>query len=272
MKQLIKMEMKRAFISWPYFFVLLIGILISILHVKQEIMPSINFDYPRKEGDPLLTPWTRWIGFEYTSFTTNLLYLLLPILAAIPFGDSYYLDQKSGYLKGIMTRSSKGNYLLSKYFVTFISGGSVILIPLMINFLICSWLLPNTPQDPTWGNAPLVDSSMWVDLYYEHPYLYVSRYLAIDFVFAGTLAIICLAVSVAVKKQFAVLLAPFMVYLVMFVIFPLAGLEQYSPFLFLKPGQGVIGLTVTKIITIWFPLWMLSSLIFFTGAWKSEAY
>lgn len=63
-----------------------------------------------------------WLGTDFTSVLEHFFYLTLPLLAAVPWADSYHTEKKNGYLKMVYTKTSRMRYLLSKYAVAFLSG------------------------------------------------------------------------------------------------------------------------------------------------------
>ncbi|ARU60614.1 hypothetical protein CBW65_05600 [Tumebacillus avium] len=245
------------------------GTIIAGLHIVREVVPWISNDLPAASQ---LTPFTKWIGMDAFSFESNLLYLLLPLLAAIVYADSYLLDEKSGFTKSIYTRVSKGKYLISKFLVTFLTGAMAVLVPLFIHLLVTAMLLPSMMPDPASGTSPMIEGKMWLDFYYEHPYAYIFSYMLIDMLFAGALATFGLAVSVFVKKRFVVLLAPFLLYLFLFFILQLLGLPAWIPFKFLQPGQTVLNITVLKIASELVVVLGLSAAVFLTEGKRRETY
>src|SRR5574344_655169 len=68
--------------------------------------------------------------------------LTLPVLASIPYSDSYWLDLNSGFAKNVYTRTKKSNYLISRYITNFIIGGICVVIPLIASLYLLFITVP----------------------------------------------------------------------------------------------------------------------------------
>lgn len=208
----------------------------------QVVLPkAMNIQNDIYLNNPMRHPgylFSRWIGGALMGAQPFLYYLLIPILAVLPYADSFYQDEKSGYAKSILSRTDKKYYYTAKYTSVFLSGGSAVVIPLLINLGASALLLPALRPQVSTSFFAINASSMWGDLFYSHPFLYVFLFLAIDFVFSGFLATIALIVSFFVEHRFIVLFSPFLVYLFFYSLFTFLGLDSWVPIYFLKPGSG----------------------------------
>ena len=82
-----------------------------------------------------------WVGFD--SLIGELFYMfLLPLLASLAYADTYYLNNKLGVYKNILTRCHKKNYVLAKGIVVIVSGFIVIFVPLLLNQLLYFIIAP----------------------------------------------------------------------------------------------------------------------------------
>jgi len=159
---------------------------------------------------PVYTSYNYWIGGEMQSLMYSLFFTLLPVFAVLPFGWSYYLERKSGYIKQVVTKTGKRTFFLAKLIAVFISGALVVFIPLIINFLIVSAVYPSTLPQVNYVFYNYVGfGSMWSDLFFTIPWLYVALYILLDSLFAGLFAISAFAVSFFVKNRVAVVFFPF---------------------------------------------------------------
>jgi len=160
--------------------------------------------------------FNHWIGGEASSLGYTLFFTLLPLIAALPYSWSYYVENKTGYVKTVVTRSSKSQYFLTKYIATFIAGGLAVLIPLLINLLIVSCFVPAiipTIMYPLY--YAVGHGSLWSSLFYTKPVVFVILYLILDFIFAGLFATMSLAISFFIKNRIAIILMPFFFLLVL---------------------------------------------------------
>ena len=155
-------------------------------------------------------PFKLWLGGEMLSWQASNFFLLLPIIiAAMPFGTSYYTDVKTGFIKNILVRCKKRHYIIGKIIATFLSGAVAVILPLIFSFLFSIATLPSiTPISETFS-YPINYRSMWGEMYYSEPFKYVIFYIIIIFMFSGLIATFSLVFSFFIKNKLAVLVSPF---------------------------------------------------------------
>lgn len=165
------------------------------------------------DGNPMTNAsslYNHWIGGEAMSLGFTLFFTLLPLIAVLPYGWSYFIEDKNGYVKTVVIRSNKWQYFLSKYLATFIAGGLVILIPLVVNFLLVASFVPAiTPSMVYSLRYPVMIGSLWSTLFYTYPLIFVLLYVILNFIFAGLFATMSLAVSFFLRNRIAIILTPF---------------------------------------------------------------
>ncbi len=239
---MLKIEISRAFKNKALIFSLIIGtaiasaqILFRVIPLSKEIDEYLFYNKPMAHIGWL---FCAWIGGNLASPENYLFYLLLPMLATIPFADSFYCDRKSGYIKNVFIRAKKSHYYISKYIATFISGGIAIFIPLLTNLAISSLILPSMLPQASAGFFAVNNTSMWGELFYTHPYIYIFLYMIIDFIFGGLFATISLVVGFIAEQRFIALISPFIIYLFTFSLCNLLKAYKFSPMSFLVPGWG----------------------------------
>lgn len=214
--------------------------------------------------------YNHWLGGESRSFGFTLFFTLLPLIATFPYGWSYYLETKKGYVKSVVIRSGKQSYFSAKYIATFLAGGIVIFLPLLFNFLIIAAFVPAT-MPTNIANIhtlayPVANTSMWSSLFYTQPLLFVFLYLILNFVFGGLFATMSLALSFFVKNRIAVLLVPFFIVMMLHYsqgYFPNPFLIEFSPLYYLHAleiindtngwvvlAQGLLLFAITITITM----------------------
>ena len=207
MKQMLKIELERAFRGSGFWLSLMIGMLISIIQYIQKVIPAVSdILLPMKDklGIPVCVHQT-WIamgdGWYYTLFVR-----LIPLLAVIPYAVTYYTDNKKGIVYNYYSRTNKINYLLAKWMAVFITGGMVAIIPLMVNLMATSAVLPSfiALDDTISCNA----NGMWSYILYSHPYIYYMLSYILQFICAGLIATVSLLISQYVNNAFIVLLFP----------------------------------------------------------------
>ena len=103
MKQILKIEISRAFRTKGMLFSLIGGCVLSVLHIIQYQIPAHQTLLQRAfETAPIWTPpnvagtWIAGNGYNLEGFAY---FLVVPILAMLPYGVSYFSDQEQGVLK-----------------------------------------------------------------------------------------------------------------------------------------------------------------------------
>ncbi len=141
------------------------------------------------------------------TWQSDMLINIAPLLAALPFGISFYNDRKTGYIKNVFTRDKKGDYLWAKYIVTFISGGFVVAFPVFLNFIGNAMILPII--NPIKGSGIFSVPPYYLqDIYYDMPIIYIICICLLHFMVGGMLATMCLGVSYLVDIVYLVQLFP----------------------------------------------------------------
>lgn len=221
--RLVKLELKKAIKNKSFITTLTIASTFALFSAWYMIDSYFAIHQQYKihgsNGNPMtqhFSLFNHWIGGEASSLGYTLFFTLFPLIAALPYSWSFFIENKTGYVKSVVTRVSKSQYFLSKYIATFIAGGLVILIPLMINFLLVASFIPAiTPTKIYALTYPVGFSSLWSSLFYTHPVVFVILYLIVDFIFAGLFATMGLAMSFFIKNRIAIILIPFFFILIL---------------------------------------------------------
>lgn len=254
------------------FFSLCLGLVIVLSHIYQYVYPmyiallrnaqfNIPMTYPRDV-------FGSWIGGGVYSMQSFLYFLIMPILVVIPYGGFYFEEKKGGYLKNIYMRVRKKDYIFAKYIATFLAGGMVFTIPLIVNLGITAMFLPSIIPQASAATTALMPSSLFYQLYFSHPYIYIFIYLIIDFIFSGLIATIGLVASFYTEYKFIVLITPFAFYLFIYSLTNLFGRLEYSPVYFLNGGFGYTNIYI--LIVFFLFLIITSYYLFYMKGNKDE--
>lgn len=237
-----RIELKRAFGSKGFYFGVAAGLLLAITHFFMYAVPQMSqMDVILNMNKPYLMIYScyqMWIGADAYNLQSFLLASLLPVLAALPYGASYFEDVKGGYIKNVYIRSKRRDYLTAKYAAAFLSGGVVASFPLVVSFLLSSAAFPMlVPQQSTLA-FPIGQSSMMGELFYTHPLCYVVIYIMIDFIYGGLFAVLALVFSFFTEHRYIVVTFPFILHLFIYSASNLLGNISSSGVYFLQPGFG----------------------------------
>lgn len=216
-------ELRKAFGSKKFLLGMALLLIFSILSAVYMIESRAGYNpggvlEGMKDGEytynpmlPLITFYNSWVGGDELSLAAALFYTLLPVGAALPFGWSYYVERKNGYLKNIYSRVDKKTYLTGKAIAVFLSGAAVVAISLVVNILLVLAKIPLiTPY--VWYNLynHVYFGGLWSDLYFSMPELYVLLYALLDVIYGGIFALFSFAVGFYFRNIFAVLFSPFL--------------------------------------------------------------
>ena len=238
---------------------LLVGCALSIWHVITVIMPiseGQNYELSANAIDDLYVPislFSTWMGNELFPIQSYIFYLILPLLAVLPFGSSFFEDIKSGYIINVCTRVEKKIYFKAKYLAVFLSGGVTVVAPLLLNLVLSSMFMPAfIPDNGTVGT--ISPTTMAYEVFFTHPLVYVLMFIVIDFIFAGVMATLALSYTYFTEHRFGVMIVPFVFYFFIYSLTNLIDKTDYSLFFMLNGGAN----------NNYLPVYILYFILFFT--------
>lgn len=211
-----KMEIKKVLKGKLFWLVIIFAVVLTVLSAVYAIqLKNRNFEILNKYGYNLLyaindNTYSNTVYRDYTSITPAMFYRFIPLICVLAYGWSYSSDVRSGYIKSIITRTSKLKYLISKYFATFISGGLVVLIPILVNILTLAcfmpFRMPSVFDSIYYSELP---AFAFANLFYKAPALYMVIILIFHFILGGLFATFAMAVSMFTTNKYIVTLFPF---------------------------------------------------------------
>ena len=245
MKTLIKIELERAFKNRLFLISILISIAIVAYHVIAYVVPqrvtAIPFYLNIYKTSPLKVErlpgvYSEWIAMNQNA-AREILFVILPLIAAVPYGISLFLDEKNNYINNIAVRTKKRNYYIAKAIALFLSGGVIAALPLVVSFLTNTVVLPfDTPAHCT-GAYMISATTIFGDVFFSNPILYISIYILWVFVGFGLLNVFCFVAVYIMENRFAVLMAPFIIYFTSYVILNIAGIKIAVPWSYLQMNR-----------------------------------
>jgi hypothetical protein len=205
-------------------------------------------------------------------FDTNAVYPLyyayiFPLLAALPFASSYYEELKTNYGNQLVLRGGNERYLISKYIAVFITAGTAVVIPLVLDMMATMTCIPALmPQE---GTALFgVGYSSWMGtVFYTHPFFYFFLYGILLFILAGILASLALAASRFLTGKYIVMFVPYIMTLVLESILEFAGRQQIGVFSIVFSGE-IYRQDVTLVFLIWGVIGVISFQVYYWGGGK----
>ncbi|MCB2178577.1 hypothetical protein KQH61_04095 [bacterium] len=197
--------------------------------------------------------------------------MLAPLLAVIPYSDSYFNDMHSGFLRSLLMRVSYTKYLLIKYFSTALSGGLALALPLLIFYIYTNIMFSRGFNEDMYnrrlGTNP-ASFGPFGNMYQIHPDGYIFTLIGIGFLFGATFSIFGLMISLFTKNRYVPLATPFVVFIMVHFFTALFGIPAWSPLSSLTPHWLADGITWIHLVVNLGSIFLLSSLVFFIGTLK----
>lgn len=273
MRKCITIELRRLLRSPSLYIALLIGLAIAFSQIVQFVIPQAKLnEYKYFLEVDFLIPRGVFItimGFAAEGWQGRAFLQTAPLLAAIPFANSYYIDIKNGYVKNLYTRIGKKEYLVSKYIVTFISGAVVVALPMLLNFWVSMMFVPYV--QPITGTALyyIVEPTFAAELFYQNGALYVLLFCGINAVFGGIFACLGLVAIFFVENRFLVQLFPFILITGGTTVLRMSGVGKYFPARLMDIEQSTLNITGIEIMTTLGLLFIITCIYFWMG-WKND--
>ena len=271
MKTIYTNEIKRAFNTVGMKLALFIGCALSVWHVVSVVIPHskfIRYNLSTEMIESYYIPnalFNNWMGNELFPIQSYIFYIILPLLAVMPFGVSFYEDRKTGYIVNVCTRVDKVSYYKAKYLAVFLSGGAVVAFPLLLNLMVSAMFLPAFLPD-NGSSGTIFTTTMFYELFYTHPLIYIFIFITIDFLFAGVMATLSLSYTYVTDHKFGTMIAPFILYFFIYSLFNLIDRTEYSLFFMLNGGATRNSLSV---YILYFLLFFILSYVVFIRKGKT---
>lgn len=232
-------ELKRAFKTPGFYLALLTGGLLAVADwINYGLQQALQQDAWMGAAYYMKYPfnvYTSWMGGSDSKYAA-VFFLILPLLAVMPFAASFYQDNRAHYINFICTRTTQKSYFCAKFISVFVTGGVAAVAPLALNFGLCAAVLPCVLPQTASGVNLYQPRSTFSTLYFSRPLLFTLLSVGLIFLFAGTLAVSALYVAFYARKVYTVLLYPFILCLVVMSGADLLNAASWQPINFLNPA------------------------------------
>lgn len=176
-----------------------------------------------------------------TGISSDAMYLALPVLCTLPYASSFLEEVRSGFIKELLLRTTRWNYLAGKIAGCILSGGLALLSGVVISYGIL--LLVFLPMEA----LPVGGISIWENL----PKLLSGIWLV--FCSAGFWAVFAMMVSIVTRSRYMAYSASFIFYYVLVILCDryLKGVYIINPQEWITPSERWVGGTagVTLFLT-----------------------
>lgn len=221
------MEWYRMIRSKSFWVALFLGSLLVISHMMNIVIPYSHANVSSGNENPMQVPFSVCMfimGYDMYGWQGDIFFRIAPLLAAIPYANSYYTDIAEGYIKNIQGRCKKQHYLIAKYIITFVAGGMVIVIPLILDIMGCMMFLPLHQPAPI--GVYTISNSM---LFYEHTEIYIGMTLLLDFMIGGMYAVLGIVSTEFIANKYLLLIFPYIFVTIMQMFFVIINFTQLDP-------------------------------------------
>ncbi|WP_339368707.1 hypothetical protein [Paenibacillus elgii] len=254
MKSMIKFELKNCLLRREAIYIFaamclmnIIAYLITVYSYYGNPLSSIRsaFDLSILTGHPS--------RFLYQTFI-----ILLPLLSALIYADSYFTDLKSGVYKQIITRTKQSDYIGAKILTVVIVTFFFTFIPLMLNQLLCLIAFPSVGFDNNFAYPAYdigyqnYDTSYWLDLTrVQHPFLYNILFMCTASIFSVLFALWTFAISMLFPKgRLVVISSVFFLQLFYSFMVEILNVRSLSFFNFVIPLSQTTSLHFISIVLV----------------------
>lgn len=139
-------------------------------------------------------------------------HVIWPIMAAVPFGWSYFKDRKTGFIYQIMSRSGKKMFFWAKFSAVFISGGMILAFPLLFNLFVDALFCPAVLPTSVDSYYPVFNGWFLSRLFYSHPWIHALLFCLNVFIWGGATASLCFVAGNSLRLSVLVMMFPFALY------------------------------------------------------------
>ena len=274
---LLRIEFKRAFKSKAFYICLAIGIALAAGSFINKAVPHMDVlkGFTGNAASYPFSVYNSWMGnfVGYEPFATAYLYVCM-LYSALPYCGFFVRDNKNQYILQYYSRMSKNKVHAAKFITTFVIGGMLVSLPVLINLIATMMFIPALPPVEN-GLFIGTGKSIMSNLFCDHTMIYVLIYIVQFFIYGGAFSVVSLAVSFTFNNVFLVIVSPFVAYYGVGVISTLSknylGITSFNPMVYLSPSyllpnKALIGFILEPLIIIG-----VSMLIFFRKGAENEA-
>lgn len=226
---MLKEEFKRLISSKFFYFAIILGVLMGILGLSSYYEDTAYFrDTNNGNAISSYEAWFYCLALGGTAIYK----IFVPLLASLPFCDSYIKDRKCGYINYVLIRTNFKTYFKNKLLINALAGGLAASIPLILLFLISNILFPANIPNTRFNYYP---SGAFSQIYKQIPAIYIFIIILMNFLFGALYSTIGLGFSVLLKNRLAVTAIPFFLYLFLIVVTQMGQIKFLFPLTLVAP-------------------------------------
>ena len=225
MKHALRTELYKAFHNPLFIGALLIGTVISVVNVIETVLRvdrlgsliietlTLGIGSPISASFEGISTFICWLPLHGAGIGNTMFFTAMPIIATMPYGWSYNRERLSGYYYQSITRMGTKGYYFSKYFSVFLSGGIVILLPLLFDLVLVSMICPDVALDVNDSLLPILNYSFCGQLFYKNRWLYAFALCLVEFIWGGSIACLTFLLGSTIRIWTMTVIVPFVMLL-----------------------------------------------------------
>lgn len=201
-----------SFVKSPYLYISLLLICIfPVLNIIHNIQLALQMPFKINTFDFYIGPYTMWVGIDNGGGHTSFMYMLLPIVVAIPCVFIYFDNKQSGYHYFARYKLQNNKYKNLFFLSALVIGFLLTFVTLLTNFLSMFLIWPNFHIDYTaLDNAGRgVSTFMFPALFFENPFLFTIINIILVSMYGSMFAVISITCCVYISKKFICITIPF---------------------------------------------------------------
>lgn len=210
-KALFKTELRKAFGPNPWFWgSLAVGLALAAMSAAHSAAVFQNtLELALKywdKSDALYSAtscFSFWMPVDPSEWAMGVYLLIWPLLAALPYAWSWSAEKNSGLVAQQVARVSRRDCFAAKAIAVFLSGATVVALPLLVNLLMCACIAPTSSN---WVSDVLylgvTSDAVFSSLFYTAPLAFCLFWTLVVALVAGLWATLVLSLS-ALLDSFA---------------------------------------------------------------------
>ncbi len=225
MNRILRIEMRRALTNrWFVLSLVTLTIMAMVSAVVGIVNVTSRLDvvvYPYLDTSywyvTSYSSYRYWIAVNRMSAPIEAFFALAPLLVLMGYSWSAASDHKSGYCEQLLARSGKTSWYTARYLAVFASGGLLVSISLLVNFLLLALFIPSWQPSVVdmfymgvSSAADKSDDALFTDVLFANAPLYVVAKIALDFALCGAWCVCVLAISLVVRNRVALIVVPYL--------------------------------------------------------------
>jgi hypothetical protein len=282
-KRVIKHELSKLLQSNTFKIAVASGCIFSVVHFVYTLyyVKWAYYDNFASTSHPIgldnISLLYRFLDCDNFTVVGTLFYLVLPILAALPYGTSLHNERKNGYQMQVIARVGKKRYLAAKFVTAFLSGVIVIGITLVFDLMLCAMICPLSSVHILSLEMPMYQGYFCVNLFYNYPILFLIVAILMSSIWGGVCAVMAMAAEMFVQNAVIITLFPLiLLYLVSFVTEYLQGVLFHTVYEF-RPIYLFQAVCMNRNPAWYIAVWQvfifgISSVVYFARGMKRENF